>query len=62
MQLQEAILSLQHIFQDMAILVLDQEELMNNIQSNVEATVANSKVAIKELHQANKYQRSLRLF
>ena len=59
-RLEQSILELHNLFLDMAILVEAQGELIDQIEYNVTTAVANTSEAVKNLQNANKYQKKSR--
>jgi syntaxin 1B/2/3 len=60
LRLEASIAELHQMFVDMAVLVETQGELLNQIEYNVNQSVAYTKQGVEELRSANKYQRRSR--
>jgi len=60
MRLEQSIRELHQLFLDMAILVESQGELIDQIEYNVSQSVAYTKEAVNQLHQANQLQKKSR--
>jgi len=60
MRLEQSIKELHQLFMDMAILVEAQGELIDQIEYNVSQSVAYSKEAVKQLHEANQLQKKVK--
>eukprot|EP01132_Coremiostelium_polycephalum_P002037 gene2037-2507_t len=59
-KLEQSIAELHRLFNDMAILVQTQGEILNQIQANVDSTVINTGEGVKNLDDAIKYQKKSR--
>jgi len=60
LKLEESIKELHQLFVDMAILVEQQSEMLDQIEYNVNTSVAHTGKAVKELQLANQYQKKSR--
>lgn len=60
LKLEKSIQELNQLFQDMSILIDTQQEIIDNIETNVNTSVSYTKTAVKELHTANTYQKKSR--
>ncbi|KAI8804710.1 t-SNARE [Cladochytrium replicatum] len=60
MRIERSILELQQLFQDMAVLVAAQGELLNQIEAHVQDAVANTEAGVQALHKGVKLQKKTR--
>ena len=59
-QLEADIVDVNHIFNELALLVHDQGETIDSIDANVEAVLTNVETAAQELHKADTYAKKAR--